>query len=213
MSAATVQSTEAAVNTRAPTTKTRRRPMRSAHAPALKTTVASASVYPSITHFSEFMLASNSRAMDGSAVLTTAMSSMSIAVAAQTTASVMRWTVLNDPATSVSGALRIHGGFVCAGGFVSLGGFVCVGSVCAMASAFVSILQGRRQSAVRRLAITCRRLDVDAGGSSAWTGPANDVALRAMWPCDRCGPANDVARRSGRLRNPARGRSRSDDHR
>ncbi len=52
--------------------------------------MASASVYASITHWRELTPVSNSTAIDGSAVLTTAMSSMSIAVVTHTTASVAR---------------------------------------------------------------------------------------------------------------------------
>ena len=54
-------------------------------------TVASARVYASTTHCRPEMLELRSSAMCESAVLTTAMSSISIAVARQTTASVPRW--------------------------------------------------------------------------------------------------------------------------
>jgi hypothetical protein len=74
-----------------PIRKSRRRPSRSASAPAVSTVAASASVYASTTHCRPERPVRRSAAMSDSAVLTTAMSSMSIAVAAQTTASVQRW--------------------------------------------------------------------------------------------------------------------------
>src|SRR3546814_13886347 len=80
MFGARAQNRDAVVNHRMPMMKTWRRPRRSAHDPALRTTVANASVYASITHCRALTPVSRSDAIDGRAVLTTAMSSMSIAV-------------------------------------------------------------------------------------------------------------------------------------
>src|SRR3954447_14428581 len=79
---------EASVKRTTPTTKTRLRPSRSAIEPAVRTTEASARVYASTTHWSPERPASRSSAMCPRAVLTTAMSSMRIAVASAATASV-----------------------------------------------------------------------------------------------------------------------------
>ena len=91
MVVASAQTSEVTVKIAIPQTKTRRRPRRSATEPAVRTTVASASVYASTIHCSPDRLASRSEAMWERAVLTTAMSSISIAVARQTTASVPPW--------------------------------------------------------------------------------------------------------------------------
>ena len=88
MSVASAQAPEARVKIERPMVKSRRRPRRSASEPAVSTTLASASVYASTTHCRPDRPVSRSSAMRESAVFTTAMSSISIAVAAQTTASV-----------------------------------------------------------------------------------------------------------------------------
>ena len=88
---AIAQTSEVTVKMPMPHAKTRRRPRRSATDPAVSTTVASASVYASTIHCRPERLAFRSSAMCERAVLTTAMSSISIAVARQTTASVPRW--------------------------------------------------------------------------------------------------------------------------
>src|SRR3546814_13912256 len=80
MFGARAQNRDAVVNHRMPMMKTWRRPRRSAHDPALRTTVANASVYASTTHCRALTPVSRSDAIDGRAVLTTAMSSMSLAV-------------------------------------------------------------------------------------------------------------------------------------
>ena len=91
MLVASAHQSEVAVKTAIPQTKMRRRPSRSASEPAVRTTVASARVYASTIHCRPLRPELRSDAMCESAVLTTAMSSMSIAVARQTTASVPRW--------------------------------------------------------------------------------------------------------------------------
>src|SRR5579862_219484 len=88
MLGASAHASEEIVNNPIPHWKTRRRPKRSDSEPALRTTVASASVYASTTHCTPVRPAWRSRAMCGSAVFTTAMSSINIAVARQTTARV-----------------------------------------------------------------------------------------------------------------------------
>src|SRR3954451_2169921 len=80
-----------AVKRTRPMAKVRRRPRRSASEPAVSTVAASATVYASTIHWMLWKPACRSRAMLGTAVFTTAMSSMSIAVAAQTTVRVRRW--------------------------------------------------------------------------------------------------------------------------
>src|SRR3954452_20184907 len=79
---------EATVNSTTPKVNTRLRPRRSAIDPAVRTTDASARVYASTTHCRPERPASRSSAMCPSAVLTTAMSSMRIAVASEATARV-----------------------------------------------------------------------------------------------------------------------------
>ena len=81
---------DAPVKTTSPITKSRRRPNRSAIEPDVRTTAASATVYASTTHWRPEIPASRLDAIFGSAVLTTAMSSMSMAVARHTTARVPR---------------------------------------------------------------------------------------------------------------------------
>ena len=82
------------MNRARPPVKRRRRPKRSASEPAVSTTLASASVYASTTHCRPLSPVPRSSAIRDSAVLTTAMSSMSIAVATQTTARVQRFVVM-----------------------------------------------------------------------------------------------------------------------
>src|SRR3546814_3853085 len=94
MFGARAQNRDAGVNHRMPMMKTWRRPRRSAHDPALRTTVANASVYASITHCRALTPVSRSDAIDGRAVLTTAMSSMSIAVLTHTASRVARRTAV-----------------------------------------------------------------------------------------------------------------------
>jgi hypothetical protein len=91
MSCARPHATEASVKPARPIVNRRLRPSRSASAPAVRTTLASASVYASTTHCRPPRPVFRSSAIRDSAVLTTAMSSISIAVAAQTTTSVQRW--------------------------------------------------------------------------------------------------------------------------
>src|SRR4051812_16479179 len=91
MSCASPQASEARVNSDRPMVNIRRRPRRSARKPALSTVLASASVYASTTHCRPLRPVPRSSAMRDNAVLTTAMSSMSIAVAAHTTTRVQRW--------------------------------------------------------------------------------------------------------------------------
>ena len=86
---------DAAVKSERPIVKSRRRPSRSASEPAVSTTLASASVYASTTHCRPLRPVSRSSAMRDSAVFTTAMSSISIMVAAQTTARVQRCTLVH----------------------------------------------------------------------------------------------------------------------
>ncbi len=81
---------DAVVKTASPPANTRFRPKRSASEPAVSTVAASASVYASTIHCTPDSPACRSVAMCGSAVLITAMSSISIAVAVSTTASVQR---------------------------------------------------------------------------------------------------------------------------
>src|SRR3954468_3458177 len=80
-----------AVKRTRPMANVRRRPRRSASEPAVSTVAARATVYASRIHWMLWKPACRSRAMLGTAVFTTAMSSMSIAVAAQTTVRVRRW--------------------------------------------------------------------------------------------------------------------------
>src|SRR3954469_21255782 len=80
-----------AVKRTRPMANVRRRPRRSASEPAVSTVAASATVYASTIHWMLWKPACRSRAMLGTAVFTTAMSSISIAVAAQTTVRVRRW--------------------------------------------------------------------------------------------------------------------------
>jgi hypothetical protein len=91
MSVAAAHAAEATVKMARPMAKSRRRPMRSASEPAVSTVVAIASVYASTVHCRPARPAFRSSAIRERAVLTTAMSSMSIAVAAQTTTSVQRF--------------------------------------------------------------------------------------------------------------------------
>ena len=71
------------------------------------TVAASEMVYASTTHCSPDRPVSRSAAIADSAVLTTAMSSMSMAVAAQTTTSVQRWLlVMGDPGTGTKAMFR-----------------------------------------------------------------------------------------------------------
>ena len=86
---AAAHTTEVTVKSTRPTTNSRLRPSRSARKPALSTVLASASVYASTTHCRPARSVFRSAAMSDSAVLTTAMSSMSMAVGGwHTTASV-----------------------------------------------------------------------------------------------------------------------------
>src|SRR3954468_18160758 len=71
-----------------PATKVRRRPMRSAREPAIRTTDASASVYASTTHWRSAKLPPRSLRMLGKAVLTTVMSSSSMNVAMEAAPSI-----------------------------------------------------------------------------------------------------------------------------
>ena len=77
------------MNSIRPSAKRRRRPKRSATAPAVSTVAASGIVYASTTHWRPLSPVSSPLAMSESAVLTTLMSSISIAVARQATAIVM----------------------------------------------------------------------------------------------------------------------------
>jgi hypothetical protein len=79
---------DAIANRPSPAANTARRPMRSAIEPAVRTTAASASVYASITHCRSVKLAPRSFWTEGSAVLTTVMSSSSMNVPMHTTISV-----------------------------------------------------------------------------------------------------------------------------
>ena len=90
MLVASPQASEAPVNRIMPETNTSFRPRRSATDPALSTTAARASVYASTTHCTPVSPACRSRARYGSAVFTTAISSISIAVARHVITSVPR---------------------------------------------------------------------------------------------------------------------------
>ena len=85
---ASAKASDAIVNRPIPISKISRRPNRSDSDPALSTTLASVSVYASMTHCTPESPECRSCAIRGSAVFTTAMSSISIAVARQTSASV-----------------------------------------------------------------------------------------------------------------------------
>src|SRR6185436_14217892 len=85
---------EDSVKTTRPAEKRRRRPKRSASDPAVSTVEASASVYASTTHCRPLSPLSRSSAIRESAVFTTAISSISIAVAAHTTTRVQRFGVM-----------------------------------------------------------------------------------------------------------------------
>ena len=87
-SGASPAASEATVKIPTPTAKTRRRPSLSASEPAVSTSAASASVYPSITHCSSVKLAPRSSSIAGSAVFTTVMSSRSMKVATLTASNV-----------------------------------------------------------------------------------------------------------------------------
>ena len=67
-----------------PAANTLRRPSRSASEPAVSTSAASVSAYASTTHWRSVKLAPRSSRIDGSATLTTVMSSSSMKVATET---------------------------------------------------------------------------------------------------------------------------------
>src|SRR5262245_46217407 len=87
-SVARAQSSEAAEKTARPATKTLRRPRRSASEPAVSTSAARVSAYASTTHWRSVKLAPRSSRIEGSATLTTVISSRSMKVAAETATSV-----------------------------------------------------------------------------------------------------------------------------